>query len=152
MFLAALVAVLAVGFTVTTGQASAADPVPFLCPIVGDGVINADSHNGENGVSVILPPLARRSCRGITRPEPTPTPTRTTPADLAILMRGPAATRTSRPSGQASNPGQHVSYGETVSHPLLRPDPSPGPGLGFPSNFRECSLFNSTQIPPWFIL
>ena len=56
MFLAVLIAVLAVGFTVTTGQASAADPEPFLCPIVGDGVINADSHNGENGVSVILPP------------------------------------------------------------------------------------------------
>lgn len=29
----------------------------FLCPVVGDGVINADSHNGDNGVSVIQPPV-----------------------------------------------------------------------------------------------
>jgi len=28
---------------------------PFLCPIVGDGVINADDKNGENGVSDIGP-------------------------------------------------------------------------------------------------
>jgi len=27
----------------------------FLCPAVGDGVTNADSHNGENGVSTIGP-------------------------------------------------------------------------------------------------
>ena len=27
----------------------------FLCPIVGDGVINADAHNGDNGVSAIAP-------------------------------------------------------------------------------------------------
>lgn len=32
------------------------DSTAFLCPIVGDGVINADAHNGDNGVSVILPP------------------------------------------------------------------------------------------------
>jgi len=24
---------------------------PFLCPIVGDGVYNADSHNGDHGVA-----------------------------------------------------------------------------------------------------
>lgn len=27
----------------------------FLCPIVGDGVVNADSHNGDNGVENIGP-------------------------------------------------------------------------------------------------
>ena len=27
----------------------------FLCPAVGDGVANADSHNGDHGVSVIGP-------------------------------------------------------------------------------------------------
>ena len=30
---------------------------PFLCPVVGDGVLNADAHNGDNGVSVITPPV-----------------------------------------------------------------------------------------------
>jgi hypothetical protein len=30
---------------------------PFLYPVVGDGVNNADSHNGDNGVSVINPPV-----------------------------------------------------------------------------------------------
>lgn len=29
----------------------------FLCPVVGDGVLNADSHNGGNGVSAITPPV-----------------------------------------------------------------------------------------------
>jgi hypothetical protein len=27
----------------------------FLCPITGDGVVNADDHNGDNGVSNIGP-------------------------------------------------------------------------------------------------
>lgn len=30
---------------------------PFLCPVVGDGVLNADAHNGGNGVSAITPPV-----------------------------------------------------------------------------------------------
>ena len=30
---------------------------PFLCPVVGDGVLNADLHNGDNGVSAITPPV-----------------------------------------------------------------------------------------------
>ena len=29
----------------------------FVCPVVGDGVINADSHNGDNGVFAIDPPV-----------------------------------------------------------------------------------------------
>ena len=56
MFMAALIAVLVVGFAVTTEQASA-DGHAFLCPVVGDGVINADENNGDNGVSVIQPPV-----------------------------------------------------------------------------------------------
>ena len=36
-------------------SADEGDP-PFLCPIVGDGVNNADDHNGSNGVSTINPP------------------------------------------------------------------------------------------------
>ena len=40
----------------TTAIASADDD-PFLCPVVGDGVLNADDHNGDNGVSTIDPPV-----------------------------------------------------------------------------------------------
>ena len=46
---------LVVGIVGTTSVASAADP--FLCPVVGDGVNNADAHNGDNGVSTINPPV-----------------------------------------------------------------------------------------------
>ena len=38
------------------GPVSPPDSTVFLCPIVGEGVINADAHNGDNGVSVIYPP------------------------------------------------------------------------------------------------
>jgi hypothetical protein len=30
---------------------------PFLCPVVGDGVKNADSRNGDHGVEAIEPPV-----------------------------------------------------------------------------------------------
>ena len=43
----------AVALTATSGVAFGADP--FLCPIVGDGVTNADAHNGDNGVFDIGP-------------------------------------------------------------------------------------------------
>lgn len=49
----ALVAVVAAAALGVAGTASAA---PFLCPIVGAGVTNADSHNGDNGVQAIYPP------------------------------------------------------------------------------------------------
>ena len=52
----AVVTVLAIGGVMgTAAVASAAEP--FLCPVVGDGVINADAHNGDNGVSAINPPV-----------------------------------------------------------------------------------------------
>ena len=46
--------------TQATAFAAAPDPAvgsngEFLCPIVGDGVTNADSNNGDNGVSTIGP-------------------------------------------------------------------------------------------------
>lgn len=50
-----VLAVLTVGVIGTTAVASANDA--FLCPVVGDGVLNADSHNGDNGVSTIAPPV-----------------------------------------------------------------------------------------------
>ncbi len=57
-----VVLVLAVGAVVATQAAALAAPPPavgsngeFLCPIVGDGVLNADSVNGDNGVSAITP-------------------------------------------------------------------------------------------------
>ena len=46
-----LLGVVILGLLGTTAIASA-NP-PFLCPVVGDGVINADAHNGDNGVSMI---------------------------------------------------------------------------------------------------
>ena len=50
----AVVTVLAIGGVMGTAVvASAAEP--FLCPVVGDGVNNADAHNGDNGVSAINP-------------------------------------------------------------------------------------------------
>ena len=53
-----LVSALVAGSAFATAGIAFADdePTAFLCPIVGDGVINADAHNGDNGVSVILPP------------------------------------------------------------------------------------------------
>ncbi len=39
------------GMVATQGTALAADP--FLCPVVGDGVANADANNGDNGVALI---------------------------------------------------------------------------------------------------
>jgi hypothetical protein len=47
--------IVAVGVLATTALASAGPA--FLCPVVGDGVLNADAHNGDNGVSAIQPPV-----------------------------------------------------------------------------------------------
>jgi hypothetical protein len=45
-------AAVAGGVLLAPGVAGAA---PFLCPIVGDGVVNADAHNGDHGVEHIEP-------------------------------------------------------------------------------------------------
>lgn len=50
-----VLSVVAVGIISTTAVASA-DPA-FLCPVVGDGVLNADSRNGGHGVQAITPPV-----------------------------------------------------------------------------------------------
>ncbi len=34
-----------------------ADDAPFLCPVVGGGVLNADDKNGDNRVEAIEPPV-----------------------------------------------------------------------------------------------
>jgi len=40
---------------VALGIAGPASAEPFLCPVVGDGVNNADAHNSDNGVHAISP-------------------------------------------------------------------------------------------------
>lgn len=37
--------------------AAPASAQPFLCPVVGDGVLVADAANGDNGVEAITPPV-----------------------------------------------------------------------------------------------
>ncbi len=37
---------------------------PFLCPVVGDGVLNADAHNGDHGVEAITPPVGTSQLPG----------------------------------------------------------------------------------------
>ena len=49
-----VLAVLVIGAVAGPGIASA--DAAFLCPIVGEGVINADANNGDHGVSTIGPP------------------------------------------------------------------------------------------------
>ena len=57
----AVVAVVVGAIAATQSIASAAPPDgpatdgAFLCPAVGDGVANADAHNGDHGVAVIGP-------------------------------------------------------------------------------------------------
>jgi hypothetical protein len=48
-------AVLAAVSVVALATAGTASAEPFLCPIVGDGVTNADANNGDNGVQAINP-------------------------------------------------------------------------------------------------
>lgn len=50
-------AISAATFASVLAFAPAAFAAPFLCPVVGDGVFNADSQNGDNGVSAITPPV-----------------------------------------------------------------------------------------------
>ena len=51
----AMVISILAGVGASTGHASADEA--FLCPVVGDGVMIADGHNGDNGVAVINPPV-----------------------------------------------------------------------------------------------
>lgn len=53
----AVVTVLAIGGVMGTAAVASASETAFLCPVVGDGVINADAHNGDHGLSAIQPPV-----------------------------------------------------------------------------------------------
>ena len=53
----ALALVVVGGALMGPGVASASEHNAFLCPVVGDGVLNADAHNGDHGVSAINPPV-----------------------------------------------------------------------------------------------
>ena len=53
---ATIIAIFLIGITLLMLPLASADPA-FLCPVVGDGVLNADFHNGDNGVSAITPPV-----------------------------------------------------------------------------------------------
>ena len=57
----AVVTVLAIGGVMGTAAVASASETAFLCPVVGDGVNNADAHNGDNGVSAIHPPYIETS-------------------------------------------------------------------------------------------
>jgi len=52
-----------VGVVAFANSASAA----FLCPVVGDGVLNADAHNGDHGVEAITPPVGTSQLPGKNR-------------------------------------------------------------------------------------
>ena len=53
----AIALVIVAGVIASPAVASAShETSPFLCPIVGEGVVNADARNGDNGVAVIGPP------------------------------------------------------------------------------------------------
>jgi hypothetical protein len=49
-----LIALFLVGAILAVSTSASA---AFLCPVVGDGVKNADERNGDNGVKAILPPV-----------------------------------------------------------------------------------------------
>ncbi len=53
---AAFAAAMLGGTVMASADADNGVDTAFLCPIVGDGVINADDHNGDNGVQDIGPP------------------------------------------------------------------------------------------------
>ena len=74
------------------------DGDPFLCPIVGDGVIIGDANNGDNGVSVINPPAG----------------TSFYPGGQFVNQAGPNANHnalnTSNPSDEDAGPGGNPDY------------------------------------------
>ncbi len=89
------------GISSGTLVASADHVDPFLCPIVGDGVNNADDNNGDNGVSTIGGPDG-------------------TPAGISFLPGNNQA-------GAKSNPNAHntLNPGNPDAGPGGNPDFSP---------------------------
>ncbi len=43
-------AIILIALTLSTLTIAITSADPFLCPVVGDGVLNADSKNGDHGV------------------------------------------------------------------------------------------------------
>ena len=84
--------VLLVGLVSTTAVAAASNGDPFLCPVVGDGVLNADDHNGANGVSAITPPVGTSFFPG---------------NNQAGANSNPNAHNTDGPGNEEAGPGQN---------------------------------------------
>ena len=89
-----LLGVVILGLLGTTAVASA-DNHPFLCPVVGDGVLNADDHNGDNGVSTITPPVGTSFQPG---------------NNQAGANSNPTAYNTSGPGDPDAGPGGNPDY------------------------------------------
>ena len=89
----AITFVLVFGIAGATSVAFAADP--FLCPVVGDGVNNADAHNGDNGVSAINPPVGTSFFPG---------------NNQAGANSNPNAHNTSGPGNQNAGPGGNPDF------------------------------------------
>ena len=53
---ATIIAIFVIGITLLMLPLASADPA-FLCPVVGDGVLNASEVNNDNGVEAIEPPV-----------------------------------------------------------------------------------------------
>ena len=90
---------LLVGSSIITGLVAVAVPAlaaePFLCPVVGDGVQVADSRNGENGVSVINPPVGTSFLPG---------------NNQAGANSNPQAHNSDGPDNPNSGPGQNSDF------------------------------------------
>jgi len=67
----------------------------FLCPVVGDGVLNADAHNGDNGVSAITPPVGTSFLPG---------------KNKAGENANPNAHNTLNPSNPSAGPGHNPDF------------------------------------------
>lgn len=67
----------------------------FLCPVVGDGVLNADSRNGDNGVSTIEPPVGTSLLPG---------------KNKAGMHANPNAWNTEGPGNPDAGPGENPDF------------------------------------------
>lgn len=68
---------------------------PFLCPVVGDGVLNADLKNGDHGVSAITPPVGTSFLPG---------------ENQAGANANPNAYNTLGPSDPSAGPGHNPDF------------------------------------------
>lgn len=75
---------------------------PFLCPVVGDGVLNADSRNGDNGVAVITPAVGTSLLPG---------------NNQAGANANPNAYNTEGPGDPTAGPGHNPNFSPIWPHP-----------------------------------